>query len=988
MKDRQPGEHNSKRAQVGVSGGLKTTRQRRAGWVSGLGVATILGMTESAAQEKHFFDIPEESTPEALEAYQRQAHVSISYDPEVHVRTHAIYGTLTPRKALDELLKGSRLTYEFRSDSRVVIESASLAAALPVNAPADELREVMSEVTVTVTPTTGTLLSDTEPVGAFPITLGQADFEHAGVATVGEFLRLQTQVFNGGPSEDTRLISAEAQSNAGFGTGVNLRGVGARATLVLINGRRSAPSGTEASFVDVDQIAPEAIDHIDILPDGGSAFYGSDAVGGVVNVVLKDRFSGAQMLGETGRAPKGGRNYYRLSQRVGREWDSGHLFLNVDWYRQDALAAGARPFARSNLAFAGGPNLETPASNPPTLNYAGHYYAVPPGVTGPLDFGTLKAGTQNLSDPYDHADILPYQNRLGLDLAIRQTLGKRWNGSLDVLFSDRGTYEHEGGDRTPVVFPDSPLLSDRPKGPGLITLLYNFQNTLGVVQTFSHVRTFNIALGLDTHFDSGMSVSFVASDVWETEHQTILDQANPSGVASALASSSFNPFVQDVTATPATLATMRAHPDAFSRSEFRSLSGVINGPLLSVWDREVKWALGSELRYQLFHTELSPNPMILDLHRNMAAVFSEVDIPVFGPGPSFAGLQDLTLSIAGRFEDYDDFGPVRTPRVGVTWKPMLDLVILGTWGREIRAPNLGDLYELENASWIASLADPAAPGGKSRVLLVSGNNSGLGAERAITRTIGFRILPLGPMGLHFDTRFFSITFTDRIQSTPYEPTLLSDPNVAGIVTRNPSAVSQRSICDNPDNHFAGSLADCLTPVAALVDLRTLNLGTLKTDGFDASAGVTLAPGMEKFSLDLGATYLMDFSETNMPKTPTVHVLNTSNHPINLRAMGSLRWERREVGAGISVNYSNSYHDVVSIPARNIGAWTTVDLQLSYKPGEGSGRALKDFEVVLGIKNAFGKQPPFAVDRPAAIGYDQENADPLGRVMSIKLSKRF
>jgi iron complex outermembrane receptor protein len=132
-------------------------------------------------------------------------------------------------------------------------------------------------------------------------------------------------------------------------TAVNLRGLGARATLVLIDGRRAAPSGSDASFVDIENIPKGLIDHIDILTDGGSAFYGTDSVDGMVNVVLRDRFSGVEILAESGDATQGGQSYLQLTSRAGTRWDTGRVFADVDWYRRDALPADKRPFMNPNL---------------------------------------------------------------------------------------------------------------------------------------------------------------------------------------------------------------------------------------------------------------------------------------------------------------------------------------------------------------------------------------------------------------------------------------------------------------------------------------------------------------------------------------------------------------------------------------------------------------------------------------------------------------
>lgn len=125
------------------------------------------------------------------------------------------------------------------------------------------------------------------------------------------------------------------------GTGLNLRGLGQRATLVLVNGRRLAPSGTGA-FVDVSLIPVTALERVEILTDGASAIYGSDAVGGVVNLILRDRYDGAESSLQAGATTQGGGELLQLSQTFGQDWGSGHGLLSYEYRREDEIRAGQR----------------------------------------------------------------------------------------------------------------------------------------------------------------------------------------------------------------------------------------------------------------------------------------------------------------------------------------------------------------------------------------------------------------------------------------------------------------------------------------------------------------------------------------------------------------------------------------------------------------------------------------------------------------------
>jgi outer membrane receptor protein involved in Fe transport len=126
----------------------------------------------------------------------------------------------------------------------------------------------------------------------------------------------------------------------------------------------------------------------------------------------------------------------------------------------------------------------------------------------------------------------------------------------------------------------------------------------------------------------------------------------------------------------------------------------------------------------------------------------------------------------------------------------------------------------------------------------------------------------------------------------------------------------------------------------------------------------------------------------MPHDARVSVLNTENNPINLQMMGGFKWEWRRAWTRVGVNYANSYRDSVTLPERNIGPWLTFDLQLGYRLGEGVGTVFKNMEIVANVQNVGDRYPPFAINRSASLGYDQENADPNGRTVNLEIRKRW
>jgi iron complex outermembrane recepter protein len=185
---------------------------------------------------------------------------------------------------------------------------------------------------------------------AFPIRIYNRDvIEASGASTLQEFIQKIPQNFNGGASENT-LESVTGGGNATNkveGTGVNLRGLGNDATLVLVNGHRVAPGNTEGNFVDISMIPLYAVERIEVVTDGASAIYGADAVGGVVNVILGRNLDGAETRARYGSVTSGSAHETQVGQTVGHSWDTGSAQLIYDYLDRTPLSANSRGYTQS-----------------------------------------------------------------------------------------------------------------------------------------------------------------------------------------------------------------------------------------------------------------------------------------------------------------------------------------------------------------------------------------------------------------------------------------------------------------------------------------------------------------------------------------------------------------------------------------------------------------------------------------------------------------
>ncbi len=201
----------------------------------------------------------------------------------------------------------------------------------------------LDEITVT-----GTHIRGTKDSPSPLLVFTRDDIDAAGANTIQQFLQSLPQNF-GGASENTigAIVNSGQTNNTVNGSAPNLRGLGASATLVLINGHRVAPGNSDGSFVDISMIPLTAVERIEIVTDGASAIYGSDAVGGVVNIILRTRFDGAETRVQYGSVTEGSMHNVQVGQTVGTDWTGGSGVLSYQYFDQTPLSAASRDYLHS-----------------------------------------------------------------------------------------------------------------------------------------------------------------------------------------------------------------------------------------------------------------------------------------------------------------------------------------------------------------------------------------------------------------------------------------------------------------------------------------------------------------------------------------------------------------------------------------------------------------------------------------------------------------
>ena len=228
-------------------------------------------------------------------------------------------------------------------------------------------------------------------------------------ATLTDFLRKVPQVQGFGVDASQATTQGTGGTNTTRGSSINLRSLGPQATLTLLDGQRLASSGVAGNYIDPNAIPAIAVERVEVVADGSSAIYGSDAVAGVVNFITRKDYDGVLLRGRYGLS-----DGYWLRQGgavVGKRWSTGGFALSYEHSESDNLNGGERFYVRSDLRDFGGKDYRNSQCNPGNIVVGGVPYAIPAGGVTAATAGSLVRNTRNFCENLRYGDILPAENR-------------------------------------------------------------------------------------------------------------------------------------------------------------------------------------------------------------------------------------------------------------------------------------------------------------------------------------------------------------------------------------------------------------------------------------------------------------------------------------------------------------------------------------------------------------------------------------------------
>ena len=1003
--------------------------------------ASLAIVLPAAAQTTQPVEIKPGALDAALIALAAQTRQQVIYTPDMVAgrKTAGVSGAMTVEQAIARLAPD--FTVRRASPTVVVIKPAKAAPArLTTSGEAPEARPFGAEppaeaqapalatqpgpapaaptATVSELEVTGSHIRGASTPSPLRV-VTHADLERSGQLTVADALRALPQNFGGGASEGAVTTGADKLArNPTWASAINLRGLGNNATLVLVDGHRMAGSGTFGDFVDVSTIPSAAVERVEILLDGASALYGSDAVGGVVNIITRKAFSGAETRILGGRATAGAPAQGQVSQTLGNQWDTGGVVFAYELQKRDHLSGDDRSFSASpDLRAFGGPDLRTFSSFPgnilgidPVTRALVPSFAIPAGQSGVgLLPSQLQAGVVNRQNQRLGEDLLPEQTMNSVYLSAHQSLNSRLEVSADARYSARRFKAIEAAATSTLTVSRANPFFVAPNGATTENIAYSFANDLPNVVNAGDSKVLGLTLDAKLRLWSDWQSAAYVTYARETEvsdnanlvNSLALNEAlgntadNPATAFSTAVNGFFNPFAGVPGANSATIRNYigSGFLNLDSRDVVWSANLQADGSLWSLPGGAVKLAVGGQVRHEslrrtgsIFVASVAPTPQAATaVSREVSAAFAELQAPLFGAANARPGLQKLELSLAGRVEHYESIGTTANPKVGVLWAPTEDLQIRGTYGTSFRAPAL---RELGDPSSFSPQQIPLSAG-KLQVLTLSGGNPNLRPETATSWTFGADWRPARWPGLTAGFSAFDVQYRNRIDR-PVSTNLagaLVDPTLASFVTRispTTNAGDLALIQSYLSSPFLNTLGGVVPAAAfgAIVDNRYVNTAKLHVQGLDVTGADVFDVGDDRVTLGVNASYMVTYDLQSTPTSPRVGRVNTVNFPARVHARATADWTRGRLTLGAAFNYAGAYHDTLGLHIRDQG---TFDLQARLAAADEG--VLKGVSVLLNVRNVFDRDPPFYAN-PTGIAYDAANGDPLGRFVSLQLTRAW
>jgi outer membrane receptor protein involved in Fe transport len=777
-----------------------------------------------------------------------------------------------------------------------------------------------------------------------------------------------------------------------------------------------AQSGITA-FVDLNSLPLAAIQQIDVLRDGASAIYGSDAIAGVVNVRFLPTYDGVLLNFGYGNTTDTDTGEYHSSAVTGytdKQRGVETVFV-IDYFRRNALSQSDRYFSESiDQRRQGGTSFLSSVANPGTVfdPVTGDPLRVPPDSDGTPEVSEFLPG-RNRFDRAPFQPLVPETERYGIYGRMKVRLAPAIDVFAELAYRNIFTKQQlapapiEGdveGIAVPAINPFNPFGTD-------VVFRYRVTEAGPRVDEITS-DVYRVVAGANLHLPEGWELeSALLYSETDSEDKTF-NNLSRAALLAALAdpnpATSFNVFgAGDNVNNPATIQSLLVTTTRQGEARLFGADAKLNGPVFSLPAGSLLGAVGLEYRFEELQDRFDPlstSGGVIDLNntsasgdRDVISGFGELYAPIISSEMEIPLINRLETHVALRVENYSDFGSSVNPKIGIAWRPIPDWVLFrASYGTGFRAPSLVQLYtgsltfsqELQDTRRFAVTGAPEDESSPLQVL--AGGNPNLGAEDSENISAGLVFTPPTVPGLNLSLDFFRIEVEDSIASLDPQFILDNEADFPGLVVRAPPSASDIAL------GIPGNIL--------LINTSFQNLGLVKVQGLDAVAEYIMKPTpLGTFSLRIDCAYLDSFEQQGSAAEPVRELAGTFARP-KFRGRAQAGWRLGGFEAITTFNYIDSYEDLTG--DRTVDYSTTVDVLLEYRFARGASeraQPVADKKVVaqpaganhhrwlhglalrIGVRNIFDDPPPFANN---TAGYPVPLEDPRQRFVFFDIEKKF
>ena len=880
---------------------------------------------------------------------------------------------------------------------RVAVARATGASLAAILLPAPLLAQTTDQPKrVDKIEVTGTNIKRVDTETASPIQIITADdLKRSGATTIAEALR-NLPIANAGSLNDI----ATSNSFAVGSSSISLRGLGASATLILLNGRRLASyglaNGGQFQFVNLDTLPLAVVDRIEILKDGASAIYGSEAMAGVINIILRRDYTGLEA--STTFSEKGD-NLYRVWRAGGTAGfgdlakDRYNFFVNFEHYDRDAVKFRqsepflTRPEYQSLLGI--GTALSSNA-------YPGNYRRLAgtnPGFTGSLAAPgcTRPVGAACVFDQFADISTVPKGERNSGFFKFAWDITPNLSAFAEASISKNET-----------TFTSAPSLLNEVGTSwfNVNTLDFNYINLIfpvgdpnnpystrvGYRHRFLELGATNIKVKTQAdRYLAGLKGTFASWD-WETavlymKSNTDVDYRGylrASALQSLIDVGGYN-FINPTANSPAVLAAVSPTAKNIGDSSISSFDFKASRELWQLPGGPMGLAFGLEHRKEKLNTQpdaLFASGDIVGFgansasgDRNVTSAYAELALPL---------TKTIEAQLAVRTDHYSDYGSSTTPKVGIKWKVLPSLALRGTYAEGFRAPSLPEISKSFSAGFYNNLPDSrrcpttqAAADCQASVPVLFGANANLKAEESKSFTLGAVWEPVQDMAVTLD--LYRIRRDNEIGLLDPSFLIANEARYPGYVQRGP--------------------VDVPGIPGPLVSFKSLysNLGETTVKGLDLEIERRLTLGeYGKLRFLAVGNYVDSYMNSPNAGEPAVEYNGTYNQP-RVRASALVTWTYKNWSMTPSMNYTGRFK-LIGTPYETcvltgifdagceIKAWTTFNFFIQNEP-------IKNLLLSLSVQNFTDKQPPFDLNASTRM-FNSTYHNPYGRYYTVGVTYKF